>query len=241
MGLSLLTQFGINAIATPSVFSPVDISGIKFWGDPSNSANYTIATGVSSLHDLSGNNNNATQGSASLQPTISSGGINGVDATQWDSDRLVLPTGQYSAASSTTIVMVIKMTNTVTALRQFYNSGTATNVICEGSPTDRVRGRVNPPTGTVQNTSSLLNQSFIFTYIVTAGVNAELFINGVTQGTAGLSETLTTGSTAPVLGNHPTANSAWNGLMGESCVYDRAISTQERQELESYLSNKWGV
>ena len=41
--------------------------------------------------------------------------------------------------------------------------------------------------------------------------------------------------------NRSSLNAYYKGLIGEVIIFSRALSTQERQEIEKYLGKKWGI
>ena len=61
-----------NSINSISV-SPLDLAGLQLWLDATDSSTVTVATGVSQWDDKSGNNYNATQGTATEQPAYTTG------------------------------------------------------------------------------------------------------------------------------------------------------------------------
>ena len=76
-----------------ALWTPLQIS-TALWLDASDSSTITIDTGISLWADKSGNNRNAVQSTTARQPTVSSGGINGVDAIAFNgtSHCFILPT-----------------------------------------------------------------------------------------------------------------------------------------------------
>lgn len=88
------------------------------------------------------------------------------------------------------------------------------------------------------------NRGHLVTYGVDAG--AGFFdLNGRVQANApGVSSTLVDPGTFVVGGGVYSDNSAgtfFNGEIGEIVMFDRALSTQERADVNAYLGDKWGI
>ena len=95
--------------AAGGTFIPTDISGCVSWFDADDSSTITIATGVSNWADKSGNTASSPydtadfyQLTASAQPVVTSGHINGRDVITFDGgdDELIgrMPYGMTSAS-----------------------------------------------------------------------------------------------------------------------------------------------
>jgi hypothetical protein len=75
------------------------------------------------------------------------------------------------------------------------------------------------------------------------GSNTTLWENGVQKysNITNWGPTAFTGSGAYVLGDDQTSGDQLNGHIGEFLVFDRELTVQERQKIEDYLANKWGI
>ena len=82
-----------------------------------------------------------------------------------------------------------------------------------------------------------------FMYIlVFDGTFVNSYLNGTIQTPTNISRTGTFAYTQYAIGSRaPSANQLWTGLIGEVIIYHSALTTTERQQVESYLAWKWGL
>lgn len=76
---------------------------------------------------------------------------------------------------------------------------------------------------------------------VADGTNITNYVNGVAGNTAASSGSFNL--TQYGIGSQPTGGIGdwWVGALGEFIVYKSALSSSDRQAVESYLANKWGI
>jgi hypothetical protein len=228
---------GTGTVARTSTspgFSPKSISNLGLWLDASAPTSITLGTsGVSQWNDLSGNGRNFTQSTASQQPSYTQNAVNGKPAVT------------FTASASQT------MTNST-------NFGTPVTVIYMSRQTGGTNGRV----------LSGLSNNWLLGYHLTRRQQA--FFNGwiIGNGTGPASTTNwyiytghTDGSTSSVYENGTLLASNSGGVAGpnglalighlgtsefsdaqiaEVIVYNKVLSTTERQRVEAYLAQKWG-
>jgi hypothetical protein len=82
-----------------------------------------------------------------------------------------------------------------------------------------------------------------FMYIlVFDGTFVNSYLNGTIQTPTNISRTGTFAYTQYAIGNRASpGNAFWTGLIGEVIIYHSALTTTERQQVESYLAWKWGL
>ncbi len=108
IGLGISNSIGgkVSGFGSGGTFSPIDLSPL-FWMDAS--AGVTESGGaVSAWADQSGNGNDFSQATGSLQPTYDATGLNGLPTIDFANDELVSGT-LSSSISNTTIYCVWKM------------------------------------------------------------------------------------------------------------------------------------
>jgi hypothetical protein len=227
---------GIYSSNPLSSFLPTSISGCVLWLDASDSSTVfsdisgtTPATNggtVAYWKDKSTSGYNATQSNASNRPTWSSNGM---------------------TASSTTISLTTSYTAVPSAESAFVvvtpTSGAATNLLY----TTTSGGRSFFMNGLTlqlnkQLTGAVFQSSSIFTYgiktlvgSVYTGSSATGYNNGTSVATGS--------SNVPFSGSGTTGigTSNWNGIIYEIVVFNSALSTTQRQQVEGYLAWKWGT
>ena len=228
-------------------FTPTSISGCLLWldGADTSTASMTQSSGtVSVWKDKSGNGYNFTQLYASL-PTITS---------------ISRQTGLYFAANQAlrnttlpfpttyTIFAVANQTGAPSGYAYILHSphnadciiffgtfnGTryfATFAGPAGSWNDVAANTPNTNVATTSSTASVL-------CCTNNGTTLTPYINGIVMNTKTGTNAAATGM---VIGDTFVSGQPWLGTIGEIIVYNSILSTAQRQQVETYLSRKWGV
>ena len=106
-------------------WTPSSIS-TALWLDANDSSTITIATGVSTWADKSGNGKNATQGTAANQPTYSSTGFNSKPTIQFDGTNDSFSLAGITQTSGQNVFAVVDTTLIGTSYRVLLNRSTTT-------------------------------------------------------------------------------------------------------------------
>ena len=226
-----------------STFSPRSISGLALWLDASDSSRVVLNAGnVSQIADKSGNNRNATQATAARQPLYQAAlqnGRNGVrndkaeSFLQFDSPLGTAMTLFYAGKPSTQSNSYILGGNTSDTgiLSRFNNGGTIRDYEWwNGGGSDRLIIATSQAGFSVIGLTHQ-DEGPIFTYV-----------NGAQTNTKGTASATITGTSLKILGAANTAGSApANNEYGEFLLYNRVLTTTERQRLERYLAARWGI
>ncbi len=77
--------------------------------------------------------------------------------------------------------------------------------------------------------------------VVKNGTNATSYLNGATQGTSSVPATMFDPVAALAVGNRASGNYGYAGQIAEVLVYNRALSDTERAQVETALSNRYGL
>ena len=226
-----------------STFSPRSISGLAAWYDASDSSRVVLNAGnVSQIADKSGNNRNATQATAARQPLYQAAlqnGRNGVrndkaeSFLQFDSPLGTAMTLFYAGKPSTQSNSYILggSTSDTGILSRFNNGGTIRDYEWwNGGGSDRLIIATSQAGFSV---IGLTHQDAgpIFSYV-----------NGAQTNTKATASATITGTSLKILGAANTAGSApANNEYGEFLVYNRVLTTAERQRVERYLATRWNI
>ena len=75
------------------------------------------------------------------------------------------------------------------------------------------------------------------------GTNVIMYLNGNTMGSVNNPQTSAFAYTTYAIGSRNTASASysWNGLIGEIILFNSALTTPQRQQVEGYLAWKWGL
>jgi Glycine rich protein len=226
-------------------FDPRKIPGCSLWLDGADPlGNGVIPSSGSSLAtwaDKSGNNYSATQATGGLQPTVSSSGILFNGSSQYmNVPSNAIPSG--NSAWSYFFVVKPTLLGVTGFVRVWLGiSSSADGLTNYNNFFIEINNRWNNNTGGQLTSSAVLNQSSLIEYIYTQGVNVSGFANGTQQNTASAGS-LNVGNTYVFVGGNPN-QSTWyfSGYISEILVYSTTLSSPQRQQVEGYLAQKWGI
>lgn len=207
-----------------SGFDPRTIPGCSLWLDAADS--YSAGVWI----DKSENLNNATLISGSVTNTT----VNGRNALAMNAYMTFRSPTIFLGATDTSVFIVLQPTANVQSGHPLYNGNTqmmnwftfSDNIVYETIGfTDNSRFTLSYPTNTM-----------IVYEIVSTGSGSTVYRNGtswtnVSRGTGYLSQSYSIG------------RSGYNfqGTLCEMIVYRNAVTTYQRQQIEGYLGNKWGL
>ena len=230
-----------------TAFSPRQIGGCALWFDATDSSTITLSSGsLTQWNDKSGNGRNLTAVFANA--TVSSAYQNGLNVFNFSgnalyrtaADTAVYPQDVYIiiALKSTTAhvdVLGVGATNTGNFNSLTFGEYTASRWHNGSDYYNRTPNCISPTNET--STSFLLIQWSI------ANGNYLIRRNGTQLvQTATYSWTLPSGSIFQIGYRHPDNNGVnFSGYIGEIIVFNNQIGTTDRQNVESYLTQKWGL
>ena len=236
-------------------FTPRQISGLALWLDAADSSTITLVTGVSQWNDKSGNGYNLTQGSTGSQPTRTGNLLNFV--TNYNMN---IPQAAINNASTWSMFFAV---NPIASVNWFmakqrdgvnsYNIFSTTQTGGPG-PNAYFTGLTNYlyvrmfNAGTLAASSAALTMSQLqILSFVYDGTNMLIYINGNLSSTTAGSFAIQndTSSTNFLLGqwfgNGTNYNSNGNFQLGELIYFNTSLIATQRQQVESYLAQKWGL
>lgn len=229
---------------TPSPpFSPDDISGLQLWLDSSDSSTITLSgSNVSQWNDKSSNGWSVSQGTSLQQPALISSGLNSKDVIRFDGSNDSLINASITPVSGSTNRTIFAVSN-YTGTGVLYNAYFGTT-----QSNGRVLGVSNEIAVRIYGGNRVWTTGVDSTHCTTT-----IMLDGTTPSNLSawkdgsplsVSSTAnqTINTTAGVyIGKSVTNTSYWNGDIAEVLVYDSALSTSDRESVESYLSTKWGL
>jgi len=230
-------------------FTPLDIDGCQLWLDAADSSSLILnGSNVTQWNDKSGNGNNTNLTAGT--PILTTNAINGKSAINFDS----LSWFHGPAANTGTTLTAIAVgtmngsnsngaTNNYLRMVTFAVPGTDFNttpntcaIIRDGTNNAVVAYRANSSKSPV---GISLASPFVAVSVFD-GTNQTMYVNGL-SGTSS-SSTGNFGYTQYGIGHDPGGDATpWNGYIAEVIVYNSAITTAQRQQLEGYLAWKWGI
>lgn len=229
-----------------STFSPSDVTGLVGWWDASVASSITSAAGrVTQWNDLSGSGYHLTA-ATTARPTTGSNTMNGNNVLTFDgvANELTKSSAVTPAVNTGTWIAVAKPTATTGYERLVAFEATGQDFDDPAAIAAIIRD------GSNLAYNSFYNGGGVGTVAVTNAAHViETQRNGDTfscwrDGTAGTGATglgtTVFGFTFINIGSN-FGNNFWTGDIAEVLWYSTAISTANRQSIESYLKTKWGT
>jgi hypothetical protein len=247
----LMTVVLKNSLLKNSVlrsWKPTDINNLNLWLDGDDSSTITLnGSNVSQWDDKSGNGYNATQTTAANQPLYNSTGLNNKGILDFNGSSHYLSYPSVGSTDAVTVFVVVKA-DTLASFRHILGSnGWAIGYthFLYGNTT-RFSFAVNNRNPTDAFATNPFNTGVYRIVGVTAdSSNVKFYLNGGADGTtpvvAPQTMTLGAGKIGAWENLVATVERFWDGQIAEIIIYNKVLSTTERQAVETYLTNKWGI
>lgn len=236
-----------------SYVAPSAVSGLKIWLDANRGITKSGTDRVSQWRDQSGSSNDANQGVGANQPKWYAGasGINGnafIRFTASGSEHMTANTAvsTFSGSDKAFTLAIVFRKTTNTGTQNFFALGNAasttpvhqiyTNAGSNYATYRRDDGSTSVSTNGGTPNTSVHVATWVFTgTTISAWIDGAQIINAaaLNVGTATF-DTLGIGAWSSTSILQP-----FDGDMGEICLYDSALGTTDRQNIEGYLTNKW--
>jgi hypothetical protein len=243
-----------RAAIWPKPFLPSNITGLTLWLDASNASSlYDAASGGSVVsaggaigrwQDLSGNALHFTA-SGSARPTLTGAALNGKNVVTFNgsSNQLTNSTNIINSPTSSpvcTIIAVVKRTGGtyggfITSLTDDKSPG----MLIESGAIGFRAGGGAIGAGIVTGSSAFTGPSVVS--CVTSAFVPSLYVNKtlLVAGTGGYGSS---SSTTTAIGTYRTeAANFLNGYIAEMVVYNSALSTTDRNSVETWMMAKWSI
>jgi len=230
----------MSITTTPYGFIPTQVSNCSLWLDAADSSTVTLSGSTATQwNDKSGNGRNSTSCSATYSDRI-----NGLSC-------MTNPIISGPITNSGSSIVTIFIVGTKASTGGLYDSMLAlnlspiTNYYGAGTLFACYYGGTNPPQFYCYMSGNLslsfvgaVNTTFIFNAFQT-GTTGSTYGNGTSYGDVG-----TAGSTFNYTTYYIglcTGGPAWVGNVCEVIVYNSILSISQRQQVESYLAQKWDI
>lgn len=222
-----------------------DISSL-FQDDTCTTAVSSNGQSVGCWKDKSGNNLKATQTTGTAKPTYNTNVLNtNMPVLTYDGGDQLDMTVTATVNNNYSVFFVTSVANTNTISR-FFNTRNGGNTFdAKFSNGTLIHGDIGTGSAWLDTSADIsynytINTPYIIEYIVTqTGYSA--YINGGNQTIESwASNTPELYAAADVI-NFGTTVEAFNGRIAEAIIYNRAVTSTERSNIERYLGLKWGV
>ena len=200
--------------------APAVGSTLSSWIDKSVSQNHFTGTNVTYTFDSTYNANS---------PTFSG-----------NSEMAQTNTSLYSINNVSTLSFFCVSRNTGGALATIYNGHTSTqnNYILYRYTSSSLQWYGGDTAG-VYSVDTAVNGNGITSFVVNPSGTGTGYVNGTSAGSGGTSTS--SGQAIFILGHQYTGGAYLTGYIYEFIVYNVALSTTQRQNIEGYLAQKWGL
>ena len=230
-------------ITSSAPFNPTQISGCLLWLDGSDPAATGGGATVSTWLDKSTVKANATYVTA--PPPLVSSAINGLSALSFTGTEKL--TGSISITGTTlSIFSVFTLNSSSGAAGRLISLAASGTIDYANNAYTALQRRVSPQLGIYRNGTEISSPiTYSTNTLHTAyydGTNEYVYTNGGTVYTNASSGTFAI--SAYMIGanlGYSSDNQPWNGYIGEVIVYNIALSAPQRQQVEGYLAQKWGL
>jgi hypothetical protein len=251
-------KLGAYASSSGSVEPPI-ATGLRLWFDASQITGLSDGNAVVQWNDVSGHSNHAAQGTSGSRPTYRANVVNGRPVVRFDGgDQLAISNSDAleltNNRASLTIFTVASLTSVDGTVRNivFFSTGagsglTRVKVGQRSGPTWSVSGRRLDADSLANILGGTASTGFkqLSAWVDWANSDASLYLNGssIASTTSWLTSgnTQATNSVAVTIGDAGGGGEAWVGDIAEILVYDTALNSTDRQTVEDYLSDKYGL
>jgi len=224
---------------------PLSIAGCQLWLDGTDTSSMVFSSGsnVSQWNDKSGLANHATAGGTG-SPVLTQNSINGNQALYMSLNPYF--TGPISNTGSTLSCFAVvlqtalptdsRIISLATADTYDYNSPNAIPLFTRQSTGNLETYR----SGIIATITATQNVGYLAECIYD-GTSGYLYRNGILAGSSGSTGTFSASKYG--LGTRANVSSTeyWQGYFGEFHIFINALTTLQRQQVEGYLSWKWGL
>lgn len=215
-----------QVIAETSLTLPVQ-TGLRLWLDAADQNSFTLVTSnVSQWNDKSGNNNHFTQSTAASRPTRTAT-RNSNPVVTFNGSQIMTPTSTITHFATTGGTFVVVAKPIGTGYRNIYDSTSGNPMLWYRPDT-----KLEVDTGVIIPTGSVSNVWFYSLH--TVGTTREFYLQGALCGTPNAS-----GTGNMTIWNR-SGSQLFMGDFAELILYNRILSTTERNEVFTYIQKKWG-
>jgi len=236
-------------------FSPADIANLFWRLDATTITGLANAAVVTQWSDTGGGARHATQATAAMQPTYRTAGLNGLPSVRFDGGDFLSPATFDLTATAAITIFAVASASTGGAHELILSTGSAWISDIGGFVIQRwndnavnVGANGNVGASRWASAATLTTTPKVISAVLDFGQGGATEAQGWVDGTlSGASATATdnTGTfqnAIPRVGAYDAAGSfGLIGDIGEMLFYARALTTVERQQVETYLKTKWGT
>jgi Ca2+-binding RTX toxin-like protein len=232
-GDDTITLADWEAVTLPTAVSP---GNLQLWLDASDASTITESGGaVSEWRDKSGQGNDSGQDTASRQPELVT--VNGRQQLEFDADSLSVAIN--NAPSNYTFFATANFTTASVAGRYLFDTNVGRLVLSQTGNSGL--GYLDYfDSGGWKDIAPAITGKQLITWHLDSSTGGEIFRDGLSLGSSSYTQMAIGGGTA--LGSVVGAGGSYiEGSIGDFIIFNTALSDTDRQTVERYLSNKYGI
>lgn len=240
MGAITIARAGTLAKPTAApVFSPDDIAGLRAWFDADAITGKVDTDTISQWDDLSGNGLHATQATGANQPTYQTNEINGLPVVQFDGSNDSLGSALNNADASITVFLIGRFLSGAANVSRILSlsSDGAASIFNNG---DSDYGYYANQGGSIVDLGGTPQTATILALVFASNSSTDAYRDGTLHTTFDPSNGYTGGLPLTLGAQRSTENFA-KCQIGEVLIYDSALGSTDREAVEQYLGDKWGI
>ena len=225
----------MRAVPYYTQFTPRQIPGCTLWLDGMDPAGNGVVPSAGTLEtwvDKSGSGNNATQTTSGNRPTYSNNGLVFSGSQMYQTQITSFPTAE-------SIFIVFRTTTGVANIFAGTTSISREVILYTGNKIFLGRFGTDPSSTTPNSGVISLNTNILYSTQYTSSA-ITFNVNGSTTGSGSPPFTYS-GTGTSWLGGNGYAPNNMNGTIYEFIYYNSSLSSTLRQQVESYLAQKWDL
>lgn len=236
---------------TTTTFLPTSIAGCQLWFDASDTTTLTLSGSTITQWRDKVINLQLSVGSGTN--TLTQNAFGNMQAISFNGGYLVSPSSVFTATENVNninqFVIMKRTANTAYGLVAgigFYTQNTKNSIYINGNQAQIIVRRGYTTNGARYDGplyDNTINQGYIYSALTDYQASTyQLIINGSTNAATTFGGTgTTTGDTSLIYVGSTSFNEPFYGYVAEYIIYNTALSATNRQTIESYLAQKWGM
>jgi len=226
-------------------FLPTDLTGLALWLDLNSGARITL-DGIDRWEDRSGNNYVAVQDTVLNRPGFSASALGGQGALVWQeqiTQFMTMPVAQDSILDLKTdfTFYTIARLDGAASIFTLLSRNITDGYEFRASTLSKLEAVVSDGTPQTDTSADSIGGFQILEIHYDVGGTINFTANGVSLGTATNTLTSITSNAADMfIGARGPGTSPWLGETAQYIIYNRLLTTEERNQVGTYLADRYG-
>ena len=236
-----------SSVVATRAFSPLDIDGLTFWVDATDSTTLTLSgSNVTQWSDKSGYGTHLVQNGSSNVPTYGASLISSKPALDFTNGS-GLWTASVPKMSNVTLFVVAMMKTTAASWGTVWGHYSVNNhdydvQLRRTADSSNINWHTNNDNSVVQlNVPPDVPVLFSCTMLNATTMTLQRVIPANTSSVTGTVGATLSGGSAPIWVGRSDTNEPINGYISEILYYSGVLPATQRQQVEGYLAGKWGL